>query len=148
MKEMNENNLFLGTTLFLIFLSYQVTIVVCIFTSISANLNTVFEPWQNMINAAGFFTASLYSTSTLYFITKTAESAFKELKTLTIPLQEKMLKEKDPVEQLKIKHLIEKVEKVRPLSGNGYFEISRETLTSIVGISITYLIILLQFRTA
>ena len=138
----------LGSTLFLIFLSYQVTIVVCIFTCISASLNTYLEPWQNMINAAGFFTASLYSTSTLYFITMTAEASFEELKRLAIPLQERMIHEKDPVEQMKIKFLIEKVEKVRPLSGNGYFEISRETLTSIVGISITYLIILVQFRTA
>ena len=138
----------LGSTLFLIFLSYQVTIVVCIFTCISASLNTYLEPWQNMINAAGFFTASLYSTSTLYFITMTAEASFEELKRLAMPLQERMIQEKDPVEQMKIKFLIEKVEKVRPLSGNGYFEISRETLTSIVGISITYLIILVQFRTA
>ena len=138
----------LGSTLFLIFLSYQVTIVVCIFTSISASLNTYLEPWQNMINAAGFFTASLYSTSTLYFITMTAEASFEELKRLAMPLQERMIQEKDPVEQMKTKFLIEKIENVRPLSGNGYFEISRETLTSIVGISITYLIILVQFRTA
>ena len=138
----------LGSTLFLIFLSYQVTIVVCIFTSISASLNTYLEPWQNMINAAGFFTASLYSTSTLYFITMTAEASFEELKRLAIPLQERMIHEKNPIEQMKIKFLIEKIENERPLSGNGYFEISRETLTSIVGISITYLIILVQFRTA
>ena len=78
----------------------------------------------------------------------TIESAFGKLKSLADPLQQKMIQEKDPVEQMKIRFLIEKVEKVRPLSGNGYFEISRITLTSIVGISITYLIILLQFRTA
>ena len=78
----------------------------------------------------------------------TTESSFEKLKSLVGPLQKRMLQEKDPIEQMKIKILIEKVEKLRPLSGNGYFEISRETLTSIVGISITYLIILLQFRTA
>ena len=78
----------------------------------------------------------------------TAETALEKLRNLTEPLQQRIIQEKDSVKQLKIKHLIEKVEKVSPLSGNGYFEISRETLTSIVGISITYLIILLQFRTA
>ena len=78
----------------------------------------------------------------------TAEASFEELKRLAMPLQERMIQEKDPVEQMKTKFLIEKIENVRPLSGNGYFEISRETLTSIVGISITYLIILVQFRTA
>ena len=44
--------------------------------------------------------------------------------------------------ELKLKEL----EDVRPLSGNGYFEIGRGTLTSIVSTSITYFIILLQFK--
>ena len=44
--------------------------------------------------------------------------------------------------ELKLREL----EEVRPLSGNGYFEIGRGTLTSIVSTSITYFIILLQFK--
>ena len=72
----------------------------------------------------------------------------KKMKNLVVPLQQKMIKERDVTEQLKLKILIEKVENMKTLNGNGYFEISREILTSIVGISITYLIILLQFRTA
>ena len=78
----------------------------------------------------------------------TAESAFEKFKNLSVALQHSMMKEKDPVEQMKIRFLIEMVEKAKPLSGNGYFEVSKLTLASITSISITYLIILLQFRTA
>ena len=136
--------------LFLIFSSYQVTIIVSIFSTISLLMNMANGngSYQNYINAVAFAIASIYSSSVIYFITRTSESAFGEIKKLQILLQNEMLQEKDPTEQMKIKLLIEKVEKIRPLSGNGYFEISRETLTSIVGISITYLIILLQFRIA
>ena len=111
-------------------------------------MNKLQEHYERYANSVAFGIVSIYCTCALYFITMTAESAFGKLKNLVIPLQQRMIQEKDPVEQMKIKFLIEKVEKVRPLSGNGCFEISRETLTSIVGISITYLIILVQFRTA
>ena len=134
--------------MFSLFSSYQITIIVCIFTTISSNMSTEYEPYLRYTTSVAFAMLSIYCTSILYFLTMTVESAFGKLKSLADPLQQKMIQEKDPVEQMKIKLLIEKVEKVRPLSGNGYFEISRETLTSIVGISITYLIILLQFRTA
>ena len=54
------------------------------------------------------------------------------------------------VEETLQRHIIElklkELEEVRPLSGNGYFEIGRGTLTSIVSTSITYFIILLQFK--
>ena len=116
--------------------------------SISSNMNTILETWQNIGNSVAFILEAIYCTSTLYIITMTVESAFKDLKQLLNPLQERLIQETDLSEQTKIKLLIEKVENERPLSGNGYFEISRETLTSIVGISITYLIILLQFRIA
>ena len=84
----------------------------------------------------------------MYFITLTTETSFNKMKKLVDPLQKKMIEERGATEQMKIKLLIEKVENMKTLNGNGYFEISRGTLTSIVSISITYLIILLQFRTA
>lgn len=43
---------------------------------------------------------------------------------------------------------LEELESVGPFSGNGYFEITKSTLTSILGTSVTYFIILLQFRQA
>ena len=106
------------------------------------------EQYQKYMSLVACPLVTTYCSLVLYFITMTAESAFEKLKNLTITLQQRMVKEKDPVEQMKIRFLIEKVEKTKPLSGNGYFEVSKLTLASITSISITYLIILLQFRTA
>ena len=116
--------------------------------TISVHLSTIYEPWQNIVNSVSYFISAIYCTSTLYFITMTTESSFDKLKKLVEPLQQKIVLEKNATEQLKIKMVMEKVDNVKTLTGNGYFEISRSTLTSIVSISITYLIILLQFRTA
>ena len=138
----------LGATLFLWFLCFQVSTITLLFLTISSNLSTIFEPWQKIANSIAYFVSAIYCTSTMYFITLTTETSFNKMKNLVDPLQQKMIKERDATEQMKIKLLIEKVENMKTLNGNGYFEISRGTLTSIVSISITYLIILLQFRTA
>ena len=106
------------------------------------------EQYQKYMSLVACPLVTTYCSLVLYFITMTAESSFEKLKNLTVTLQQRMVKEKDPVEQMKIRFLIEKVEKTKPLSGNGYFEISKSTLASITSISVTYLIILLQFRTA
>ena len=50
--------------------------------------------------------------------------------------------------QLDIEVQLRELDSTGPLSGNGYFGISRGTLTSIIGTSVTYFIILLQFRVA
>ena len=137
-----------GTTLLLCFLCFQISTITFLFMTISVHLSTIYEPWQNIVNSVSNFISAIYCTSTLYFITMTTESSFDKLKKLVEPLQQKIVLEKDATEQVKIKMVIEKVDNVKTLTGNGYFEISRATLTSIVSISITYLIILLQFRTA
>ena len=89
-----------------------------------------------------------YYTSVPYFITMTAEKAHQDLRKLAIPLQQALVMESDHPKIQSLKILLKEVENVGPLSGNGYFDISRGTLTSIVSISVTYFIILLQFRTA
>ena len=106
------------------------------------------EQYQKYMSLVACPLVTTYCSLVLYSITITAESAFEKFKNLSVALQQSMIKEKDPVEQMKIRFLIEKVEKAKPLSGNGYFEISKLTLASITSISVTYLIILLQFRTA
>ena len=42
--------------------------------------------------------------------------------------------------------LIKELASTGPLSGDGYFDVGRGTLTSMVSTTITYLIILMQFR--
>ena len=87
-----------------------------------------------------------YYTSVLYFITMTVEKSHEDLKMLSTPL--KQVIENDAMKNGSLKILIKEVENVRPLGGNGYFTIGRSTLTSMLSISVTYFIILLQFRTA
>ena len=88
-----------------------------------------------------------YYISYLYFITMTAEKAHKDLKMLASPLQQALVMETEQPKIQSLKILLKEVENVGPLSGNGYFDINRGTLTSMIGISVTYFIILLQFKT-
>ena len=89
---------------------------------------------------------SAYFMTILYCITLTAEEAYDALQSLNTPLEKMLVNENDLTRKENIKATMRKLEKMRPLNGNGYFNITRETLTSIVSTTITYLIILLQFR--
>ena len=82
----------------------------------------------------------------LYCITLTADEAYDALQSLNTPLEKMLINETDLTKKEYIKATIRKLEKTRPLNGNGYFNITRETLTSIISTTVTYLIILLQFR--
>ena len=82
----------------------------------------------------------------LYCITLTAEEAYDALQSLNKPLEKILVNENNFAQREHIKATIRKLEKIRPLNGNGYFNITRETLTSTVSTTVTYLIILLQFR--
>ena len=44
--------------------------------------------------------------------------------------------------------LLREIDNLEPVSGYGLFEVTRGTLTSMVSTSITYLIILIQFKTS
>ena len=103
---------------------------------------------QQIINSISFVFMAHYYISVPYFTTMTAEKAHQDLKSLATPLQHALVLESDQPKIQSLKILLKEVENVGPLSGNGYFDISRGTLTSIVSISVTYFIILLQFRTA
>ena len=104
--------------------------------------------WQRMMGTLSFVFLAYYYITVLYFLTMTAEKAHQDLKMLASPLQQALVMETEQPKIQSLKILLKEVENVGPLSGNGYFDISRGTLTSIVSISVTYFIILLQFRTA
>ena len=103
--------------------------------------------WHYIVQALGFILMVYYFVSALYFTTMTAEKAHQDLKMLATPLQQALVVEQDGPKIQSLKIVLKEVENVGPLSGNGYFDISRGTLTSMIGISVTYFIILLQFKT-
>ena len=45
-----------------------------------------------------------------------------------------------------IKELVRDIEDLEPISGYGLFTVDRTTLTSTISVSITYLIVLIQFK--
>ena len=77
-------------------------------------------------------------------LTFTLESGYKSLKSLVKPLQEQLLM--DASDRMIIKNTIKEIEDLKPLTGNGYFSISKGTLTSMLSVGITYIIILVQFK--
>ena len=136
-----------GRTFLLTFSYYQIEIVFLTYMGISSLMSISKENlWQNVISSCCYFTMSAYCMSILYCITLTAEEAYDALQSLNIPLEKMLVNENDLTRKENIKSTMRKLEKMRPLNGNGYFYITRETLTSIVSTTITYLIILLQFR--
>ena len=114
--------------------------------SISSNMSGNEDTWQNVTLSVCYFVMSAYFMVIMYCIAMTAEEAFDALQSLIEPLNKMLVNENDSSRQESIRIAIRKLEKTRPLNGNGYFNITRETLTSIVSTTITYLIILLQFR--
>ena len=74
------------------------------------------------------------------------DAAFRALGNLTAGLQEELVDKEKESEKEEIRILIREVEKTGPFSGLGYFEITKSTLVSMASVSITYIIILVQFR--
>ena len=138
----------LGTPLMMIFTMYQVSMISGLFMSISIHFNDFYaeEPWINPVMSGFFFSIAIFDMIYLYVITMTAERAHESLQSLVKPLEKLLCESVVEVERESLRILVKEIEKTGPLTGNGYFDISRSTLTSIVSTSITYLIILLQFR--
>ena len=135
-----------GTGFLVTFTFYQIQNVFCTYMSISSLMSMNEDLWQNIVSSICYFNMSVYFMAILYCITLTSEEAYDALQSLNAPLEKMMLNQNNFTQREHIKATMRKLEKVGPLNGNGYFNITRETLTSIVSTTVTYLIILLQFR--
>ena len=76
--------------------------------------------------------------------TLTLESGYNNLQSLKPPLQDLLLGQR--YDRQLVKNIIKEVENTKPLSGNGYFAITKGTLTGMLSVGITYIIILVQFK--
>ena len=74
------------------------------------------------------------------------DDTFRALGNLSSGLQGELLDKVKESEKEEIRNLIRNVEKTGPFSGLGYFDITKSTLVSMASVSITYIIILVQFR--
>ena len=137
-----------GTTFFGFFSFSQIQNIFCSYMSISSMMSNNGNTGQNIVLSVCFFVWSVYCLFNLYCITLTAEDAYNALQSLNTPLEKMLINENDITKKEYIRATMRKLEKTTPLNGNGYFIISKETLTSIVSTTVTYLIILVQFRKA
>ena len=137
-----------GTTFLVVFSFSQIQNIFCAYMSISSMMSNNGNAGQNIILSLCFFVWSVYCMTLLYCITLTAEDAYDALQSLHTPLEKMLVNENDISRKEYIRATMRKLEKTCPLNGNGYFTLSRETLTSTVSTTVTYLIILVQFRKA
>ena len=100
----------------------------------------------NIIVSICYALMFLFCGTTLYSLIIASENAYTSLQKLSKPLNIIVMKEKDEDTRVNAQLLLKEIENIPPLNGNGYFELRRETLTSITSTTVTYLIILLQFR--
>ena len=67
---------------------------------------------------------------------------------MTTYLREARENVRDPKEAAFIKNIVKKIKRVGPFTGNGFFDVEKKTVTSMIGHTVTYLIVLIQFKTA
>ena len=133
---------------FLLF--YNVTqflTIFALFLTISHGLGSAInkDVWK-LINAGSHLCFSIGLILNSFGFTFTLESAFESLLAIRKDLKVQLISEKDPVTKNIMKTIIEDLKEEGPLSGKGFFNITKGTLTSMVSISITYIIILVQFK--
>ena len=97
----------------------------------------------------------------LFAVTGSVEAGYETIDEISVEARRRLDLSDDKKERRQLKTLIMNVSSLKPLSANGYFDISRETLTSMTSVrlnishisldiifcfSVTYLIILVQFQ--
>ena len=84
-----------------------------------------------------YFSTSLLSGSqntTVIAVTLAVESAFDSVQNLIERSEERLLRTREKSERQKLKYEIRKLSKLERMTGGGFFEISKSTLTSMVSV--------------
>ena len=67
-------------------------------------------------------------------LTFTVESAFKSVQNLLRRTEERLLRTREKSERQQLKYEIRKLSKLEPMTGGGFFTISKSTLTSMLSV--------------
>ena len=70
----------------------------------------------------------------LVALTLTVESAYDSVQSLLGRTEEKLLRTTERSERQKLKYEIRKLSKLQPMTGGGFFTISKSTLTSMLSV--------------
>ena len=136
----------LGTTLIVIFMAQQIVLVISLYMCITTAFYQPYDIATNVVLSFCYAAMSMYQSTNIYVLTMSAEKLFSSFQSLSKSLSMALIGENDIMKIQETKALIKEIENMPPLNGNGYFEIKKETITSIISTTVTYLIILLQFR--
>ena len=137
----------LGRTFLIVFSTFQFLTILSLYMSISTMFFGTSGILYNVSISICYIIMVTYNTTILYSLTVAAEEAFESIKTFETYLVD-LISQENTNSSVKIRSILRETDNVRPLNGNGYFELKKETLTSIFSTLVTYLIILLQFRNA
>ena len=137
----------LGNILLTFFTGQQILLVISLYKCITTAFYHPYDVPTNIVLTICYAIMSIFISTYIYVITMSAEELHTSFKSLAIPLNIALIAENEENNH-NIKSLIKEIENMPPLNGNGYFEIKKGTITSIVSTTVTYLIILLQFRSS
>ena len=130
------------------FIFGQVIIVITLYMCISTAFFGPYNLLSNMILTFCYGIIFLHFGISLYVLIMATESTYISLQKLVKPLKIILMKETNEDTKINAQLLIHEIKNTPPLNGYGYFELKRDTLTSITSTTVTYLVILLQFRNA
>ena len=102
--------------------------------------------YHSFLYSFGMFAFAAGLGLNIFSLTMSLDEGFRKVKSLKVQLKELLVYEREKGSRQKIKNLIDEVAELDPLSGNGFFEINKATLTGMISVSITYIIILVQFK--
>ena len=77
----------------------------------------------------------------LVALTFTVESAYDSVQNLLERTEERLLRTREKSERQQLKYEIRKLSKLEPMTGGGYFQISKSTLTSMLSVRLRYIFI-------
>ena len=122
------------------------TVIFSLFLLTSGAVGSNGNGWLRIIESLSLLLATSGLVLNIAGFACIIDDAHKSLRGIGIGLQDNIRHIPDEMERREIMNLIMTIDKTGPLNGNGYFEITRGTLTGMLSVGITYVIILVQFR--
>ena len=100
-----------------------------------------------LVYSVGVFLASMGLIVNIGTITWKLDGGYQAMRSMTRPLQEFLVTvQEDDYLRQEITNMMSDIRHTGPFSGMGLFSITRETLTGMLSIGVTYIIILVQFK--
>ena len=131
-----------------VFLLYQIMLVVSAYMAFSFFVGNDLN-FSNILHISAMTLQAIAFIGWLISLSLVAGDCHNALLGLTKSLKQKKMQVLDNLNEVAcIDNIIDAIETVGPLTGGGFFDVEQKTVTSIIGCTVTYLIVLLQFKTS